>query len=119
MDDRERMLSEGPREAPEPLTAEGMSAGEALGPVIPGAPPPETAPDPSTEPDSSRSPAPSPAPAGPRGRSAPGWLRLAPIALVAVLGLARALGGGGWGALVFAAVAVTFVVARILQRRNR
>jgi hypothetical protein len=113
MDDRERMLSEGPRDAPEPRTAEAMTAGEAFGPIVPSEPPPETVADSPTEPE------PTPAPTPSRRRSGPSWLRWAPIAVIAVLGFARALGGGGRGALVFAAIAVAVVVARILQRRNR
>ena len=100
MSDRDRLLAEGPREAPEPLTAEAMTSGRAP------AAPPRTAPPPkSTAPGPSR-----------RGRSP--WLRILPIALIAALTGARAL-GDGFGGLAVVGVIAAVAVIEFLRRRAR
>jgi len=99
MDDRERMLAEGPREAPEPPTAEAIAAGRELQP----------APQPKAEPTREEG-------GSSRGRS---WYRFIPLALVAGLMGARALGLGGVGRLVVLAAIVIVGVLAFLRGRNR
>jgi len=92
---RDRMLAEGPREAPEPLTAEAMAAG----------PSPARAPE-----------APS-APGRRRAARSP-WLRVLPIALIAALTGARAL-GDGFGGLAVVGVILAVALIEYLRRRAR
>ena len=104
MDDPERMLSGGPREAPEPLTAEAMSAGEAPStPVVPDAP-------------TGSQPEPRP-----RQRSArpTSLLRLVPLVLVGLLVGLRALGVGGPARIVVVAAIALVGLLGYLRRRNR
>ena len=105
MNERERMLSEGPREAPEPATAEAMAHGD-----VPPAPTPTPTP----------APAPAPAPARrtrTRGGRSP-WLRLVPIALVAILTGVRAL-GDGFGGYIVVGVILAVGLIEYLRRRSR
>jgi hypothetical protein len=99
MDDRERMLAEGPREAPEPRTAEAIAAREKLQPT----------PGPKAEPTRN----------GGGSSSGPSWYRFIPLALVAGLMGARALGVGGMGRVVVVAAMVVVGVLAFLRRRNR
>ena len=98
MNDRDRMLAEGPREAPEPLTAEAMVAGRTAAPA------PTCAPE--------------PAPASTRRRVRSPWLRILPIALIAALTGARAL-GDGFGGLAVAGVILAVALIEYLRRRAR
>ena len=100
MNDRERMLAEGPREAPEPMTAEGVSSAPA--------------PPPAARPSAPAAPA---APGRPRLRSS-AWYRIIPIALIAALTGARALGDGFTG-LAFVGVILAAGLIEYLRRRSR
>jgi hypothetical protein len=95
VNDRDRMLAEGPREAPEPLTAEAMGSGRSPAPA-PEAPP---------------------APGRRRAGRSP-WLRILPIALIAALTGARAL-GDGFGGLAVAGVILAVALIELLRRRAR
>jgi hypothetical protein len=97
--DRDRMLAEGPREAPEPLTAEAMGSGR------------------SPAPSAARAPEAPPAPGGRRAGRSP-WLRILPIALIAALTGARAL-GDGFGGLAVAGVILAVALIEYLRRRGR
>jgi hypothetical protein len=98
VNERDRMLAEGPREAPEPMTAEAMASGSAP------AAPPRTAPPPG-------------APSRRRGGRSP-WLRILPIALIAALTGARAL-GDGFGGLAVVGVIAAVALIEYLRRRAR
>ena len=104
MDDQERMLSQGPREAPEPLTAEAMTSGEPASPPV--------VPDTATEPQPESQP---------RQRSGrpTALVRLVPLALVALLVGLRALGVGGPARFVVVAAIALVGVLGYLRRRNR
>jgi hypothetical protein len=97
MDDRERMLNEGPREAPEPPTADAWTAGDAARPATRAPAPPSTR------------------PGGRRGRSF-SWYRFVPIVLVAALTGGRAL-GDGFGGLIVVGVIVAVGLIEYIRRR--
>jgi Flp pilus assembly protein TadB len=99
VNERDRMLAEGPREAPEAATAETMATGDA-----PPAPAPAPAPSPARR-------------ARTRGGRSP-WLRLVPIALVAILTGVRAL-GDGFGGYIVVAVILAVGLIEYLRRRAR
>ena len=101
MNERDRMLAEGPREAPEPATAEAMTSGD-VSPV----PAPTSAP----------APAPSRRTRTRGGR--PAWLRLVPIALIAILTGVRAL-GDGFGGYIVVGVILAVGLIEYLRRRSR
>jgi hypothetical protein len=107
MDDQERMLEQGPREAPEPLTAEAMSGGQA--PAAPVAP---VVPDASAEPRPESRPR--QRPAGPMS-----LVRLIPLVLVGLLVGLRALGVGGPARIVVVAAIALVGLLGYLRRRNR
>jgi hypothetical protein len=96
-DERERMLAEGPREAPEPATAEATASGDT-----PPAPAPAQAPARRTRTRGGRPP----------------WLRFVPIALVAILTGARAL-GDGFGGYIVVGVILAVGLIEYLRRRSR
>jgi hypothetical protein len=100
VNERDRMLAEGPREAPEPSTVEATASGDG---------------------DASAAPAPSPAPEpAPRTRSGgrSQWLRLLPIALVAIVTGVRALGDGFRGYILVGVILAVGLI-EYLRRRSR
>jgi hypothetical protein len=99
-DDRDRMLAEGPRMAPEPPTVDGGTAG-----VVP-----------------SKEPLRMPGPSMPRGRRRgprPWYGRVVPLAVIAALAIGRAVGSGHGSGILFALLPVVAVLVYYFVRRAR